>query len=155
MYCSMTWVKASTRPLASWRWGIEATTVGSDMENCGNSPGPPIPRFCPISLRLTTAPLFISEPVAGKVNTVPKGNAFVVRIPFARMSQGSSPSKSAAEARNFVPSITEPPPTASKKSIFSAFIMANARSKVLYCGLGSMPPNSKTSWFFSAPLTFS
>ena len=70
-------------------------------------------------LRVTTEPLFISEPVAGSVSTEPKGKACVMLLPrFSRMAQGS-PANSAAAATNLVPSMTEPPPTASRKSIFS------------------------------------
>ncbi len=45
---------------------------------------------------------------------------------------------------NFVPSITDPPPTASKKSIFSFFTISTAFIKVSNLGLGSTPPNFKT-----------
>jgi len=55
-----------------------------------------------------------------KVSTTPKGSAFFITPPFDKISQGS-PSKNVAEAINFVASITDPPPTASKKSIFSPF----------------------------------
>jgi hypothetical protein len=38
---------------------------------------------------VTTAPEFISLPVAGKVNTVPKGNAFsLINIRFAKSRLG-------------------------------------------------------------------
>ena len=38
----------------------------------GNNPGPPMTRFSLISALVITAPEFISDPVAGKVKTVPK-----------------------------------------------------------------------------------
>jgi len=52
----------------------------------------------------------------------PKGMPFVARTQFASMSQGSSPSHSGASEKNFTPSITEPLPMASTKSIPSDVI---------------------------------
>ena len=77
--------------------------------------------------RVMTPPLFISEPVAGSVSTVPKGSAWVMlRPPFSMMCQASSPSNSAAAAINLTASITEPPPTASKKSYPPSFTCCTA-----------------------------
>ena len=105
---------ASVIPLAICFLGIERITSGSKIEKTGKSPGPPIANFCLVALLEITEPEFISEPVAGKVSTEAKGSPFPssVLIPFCKMSQGS-PSYLAAAERNFTPSITEPPPTAS------------------------------------------
>ena len=93
---------------------MERSTFGSNMENSGNNPGPPIANFSFVSVLVITAPEFISDPVAGKVSTVPKGRPFSVLMFFDRMSQGVSPSYNAAADKNLAPSITEPPPTANK-----------------------------------------
>jgi hypothetical protein len=77
-----------------------------------------------------TLPLFISEPVAGSVNTLPNGIASRTSACFSRMSHGSPPNFSAA-AINFVPSMTEPPPTASRKSMFFSRAIATACIKVV------------------------
>ena len=83
-----------------------------------------------VALRVTTEPLFISEPVAGRVSTVPKGSACSITLPpLVAISQGS-PSKRAAAATNLVPSMTEPPPTASRKSSFSRRTWATASISV-------------------------
>ncbi len=74
-----------------------------------------------------TPPLFISEPVAGSVSTAPKGSAAVTLRPcFSRMAQGSPASNLTAAAMNFTASITEPPPTASRKSNPPPLICATA-----------------------------
>jgi len=44
---------------------------------------------------------------------------------------------------NFVPSMTDPPPTASRKSAPSARTFSTARIRVRKRGFGSMPPNSE------------
>ena len=62
--------------------GIEVMTCGSKIENTGNKPGPPMVRFSLVSALVITAPEFISEPVAGRVSTVPKGIPFSVLIFF-------------------------------------------------------------------------
>jgi hypothetical protein len=63
---------------------------------------------------------FISEPVAGRVNTAPMGRADCRTLPpEVRICQGSPPVKGIAPAINFVPSRTDPPPTDSRKSTFS------------------------------------
>jgi hypothetical protein len=72
-----------------------------------------------------TLPLFISEPVAGSVSTLPNGTVSRTGACLARMSHGS-PSKFIAAAMNFIPSITEPPPTASRKSMFFSRASATA-----------------------------
>ena len=60
-----------------------------------------------VALRVITAPLFISEPVAGRVSTLAKGMALVTFEPcVSRMVQGS-PSNPTAAATNLVPSMTE------------------------------------------------
>ena len=69
------------------------------------------------------------------------------------MSQGVSPSKNAAAERNLVPSITEPPPTASRKSMFLDFITAKASIRIAYSGFGGIPPNSETVYPFRASVT--
>ena len=45
----------------------------------------------------------------------------------------------------FFPSITEPPPTANKKSTFLSCTISTAFIKVSYLGFGSIPPNAITS----------
>ena len=67
-----------------------------------------------------TEPQFISEPVADKVKTEPKGSAFSTIMRFSKISQGSFPSKQTPAAINLTASRTEPPPTAKIKSIDSA-----------------------------------
>ena len=114
MYCSNTCVKASAKPFANCRFGIDAITLGSSIENSGNRPGPPIPNFSLVSALVITAPEFISDPVAGKVSTTPNGIPFSVRILLLKISQGEFPVYNAADDKNFVPSITDPPPTANK-----------------------------------------
>ncbi len=94
---------------------------------------------------VTTYPEFISLPVAGSVRIVPNGIAFFfIKICFCKMSIGF-PSKLTAAEMNLTPSITEPPPTAKIKSIFSAFIISTAFIKVSKCGFGSIPENSTIS----------
>ena len=69
----MTWMKASTTPLATWVSGRVNVSVGSRMENFGNVSGLMTEYFeC---WYVTTAPMFISEPVAGRVSTTPNGTA--------------------------------------------------------------------------------
>ena len=154
MYCSKTCVNASASPLAICRSGMDDTTFGSRIEKTGNKPGPPMVSFCLVSARVITAPEFISEPVAGKVSTVPNGIPFCVGILFCKIAQGSSPLYKAADERNLVPSITEPPPTASKKVIFFAFITCNAFSSTANSGLAGMPPNSSIVYSLRAVLTW-
>ena len=60
-----------------------------------------------------------------------------------------------AAAMNFVPSITEPPPTARRKSTPSAFACATAFMQVSYRGFGSMPANSITRRPLRAAMTCS
>ena len=99
-----------------------------------------------VTLRVITAPPFISEPVAGRVKTVPSGIAvWTLAPPSCKMSHGSLPTQQAAAAMNLLPSITEPPPTASRKSIFSRLTNSTAGIKVSYRGLGSMPENSNVT----------
>ena len=86
--------------------------------------------FSWVAFLVTTLAAFISEPVAGSVRIAPNGMARVTFAPcFSRMVHGSSSSKAPA-AMNLVPSMTEPPPTASRKSIFSALTWAIARISV-------------------------
>src|SRR5690349_20832140 len=109
---------------------MDFTTSGSRTENTGNNPAPHMLNFSLVSALVITASEFISELVAGNVNTVPEGIPLVVLIRFVRISQGVSPSKTAAADKNLVPSITEPPPTASKKSIFSDFFFFQAEDGI-------------------------
>ena len=46
---------------------------------------------------------------------------------------------------NLVPSMTEPPPTANRKSTFSLRTISTAFISVSYLGLASMPENSMNS----------
>ncbi|MNW69373.1 hypothetical protein D3C74_483610 [compost metagenome] len=78
------------------------------------------------SPRLTTAAGLLSDPVAGRVSTQPSGKAALTGALSNRISQGSSPSKQAAAATNLVPSTTDPPPTASRKSMRSRLTRATA-----------------------------
>ena len=114
----------------------------SSIENTGNNPGPPITNFSFVSFRVITAPEFISEPVAGSVSTVPKGIPFCIAIFLAKISHRFFPLKRAAADKNLVPSITEPPPTANKKVIFSFLITCKASIKTAYSGFAGIPPNS-------------
>ena len=82
-----------------------------------------------MAARLTTEKRFISEPVAGRVSTVPRGTVALTLAREARMSQGS-PRKGMAAAMNFVPSMTEPPPTARRKSTCSRRARSTARIRV-------------------------
>ncbi len=91
-----------------------------------------------------TAPLFISEPVAGRVRTVPKGRAAFTGALRVTRSQGSSPAKGTAAAMNLVPSMTEPPPTARMNSALVSRATWTAFIRVSKLGFGSMPPNSVT-----------
>ena len=88
-------------------------------------------QFGALARWVMTLPLFISEPVAGSVSTAPNGMArCTLRPNFSRMAQGSSPSNSTAAAMNLVASITEPPPTASRKSNPPSRICATACMEV-------------------------
>lgn len=58
-------------------------------------------------------------------------------------------------AMSLVPSSTEPPPTESRKSTFSALPWAMALRRVSILGLGSMPQNSTKSRPLSAATTWS
>src|SRR5690554_8200963 len=101
MYCSKVCIEASTIPLAICFFGSVLTTVGSKKENFGNPCGPPIVLFSFSLLFEITAPEFISEPVAGKVNTVPKGKASVNLHPFFwdKTSQGSQIGRASCRER--------------------------------------------------------
>lgn len=90
-YCSITCTNASITPLRVWRAGRVNVKVGSSTENCGKTFSEAKESFLHISLRLTTAFMFISEPVAGSVKTVPKGRASFTGKSFSRMSHGSFP----------------------------------------------------------------
>ena len=70
------------------------------------------------------------------------------------MSQGSFSDKSDAEI-SFAASITEPPPTASTKSLPCARPTAIASLQVSTLGLLSIPQNSFVSYSLSAFVTFS
>ena len=61
---------------------MERTTSGSRIENTGKRPGPPIANFSFVSFLVITKPEFISDPVAGKVKTVPKGIPLVINLFF-------------------------------------------------------------------------
>ena len=116
--------------------------VGSSTENCGYTFSEANASFLPISLRLTTEFMFISEPVAGSVRTVPKGRASFTGSPFSSMSHGSLPLYTAAAAMNLQASITDPPPSAIMKSSFLSRASFTAFMQVAYSGFGSIPPNS-------------
>ena len=140
-------MNASTTPFCNCLFGKEVMTVGSTIENTGNNALPPKVSFSCVASIVTTAPEFISEPVAGKVKTVPKGitlETSLNKIRFFKIS-ASSPSKLTAAEINFTPSMTLPPPTAKMKPIFSARIISTAFIKVSKRGFGSMPPNSTIS----------
>ena len=129
MYCSSTCANASTTPLAICRAGSENVVSGSSTENRGYTCGLPKASLSSVPRREITANVFISEPVAGSVSTAPSGSAPEIGAPLATMSHGS-PANGAAAAMNFVPSSTEPPPTASRKSSFSARTCSTARISV-------------------------
>ncbi len=61
------------------------------MENCGKVCWDPKLNFSCVDFREITAPEFISEPVAGSVNTHPNGTADLTVAPFERISHASSP----------------------------------------------------------------
>jgi hypothetical protein len=73
-----------------------------------------------------TASPSISEPVPDNVSIVPKGMAVVTGNCLINISHGSPLLNNAAADTNFVPSITDPPPTASKKSYFYFLIFDTA-----------------------------
>ena len=129
-YCSTVWMKVSMTPLATWVGGRVKVRVGSRMENLGKTSGLKI-GYLPAPW-LITPPLFISEPVAGRVTTVPSGTAPAtgtgLKPCWSRSSQLSP--WLAARATNLVPSMTEPPPTASRKSICSSRTTLTARISV-------------------------
>ena len=87
-----------------------------------------------------TAPLFISEPVAGSVSTVAKGTVPAAGLPVSTISQ-ASPSYNKPAEISLVPSMTDPPPTANKID-FLLFTQAIALRRVSIEGLGSIPQNS-------------
>ena len=95
-------------------------TAGSSTANNGRTNA--LIKGSLLPSRVTTPPVLDSEPVAGSVNTQPMGRACLIGCPLATKSQGSSPSNKAAAAMNLVPSTTEPPPTANKKSILCSRI---------------------------------
>ena len=85
-------MKASTTPFCNCLFGKEVITVGSTTENFGNKALPPNVNFSCVASMVTTAPEFISEPVAGKVRTVPKGitsEPSLKRILFLKISAAS------------------------------------------------------------------
>ena len=97
---------------------------------------------------------FISDPVAGNVRTVPNGIAAATDPPIDVKISQASPSYLAAAAMNFVASITDPPPTASRKVISSCLIRSMALIAVAKRGFGSIPPNSTTMRSPSTSRTF-
>ena len=101
-----------------------------------------------------TAPLFISEPVAGRVITLAKGSVPFSRLGFKTSSQASA-SITAAAAISLVPSSTLPPPTARMNSIFSFLQISTALRRVSTFGFGSMPQNSMWSNSCRAVFTWS
>jgi len=150
-------VYASTTPFCNCLFGKEAITVGSQIENFGNKADPPKSNFSCVASIVTTEPEFISLPVAGKVKTVPNGSTLETSLKiilFWRMSIGF-PSKSDAADINFTPSITLPPPTARRKSIFCSRIISTAFINVSKRGLASIPPNSIISKPDNAAVTCS
>src|SRR5450759_5942599 len=100
MYCSLTWMKASTMPFATWRSGSEKVVSGSRIEKTGKVYRLPKANFSRVEAREMTAPEFISEPVAGRVRTEASGKAEVTGAWVARMSHGSAPSYLTAAAMN-------------------------------------------------------
>ncbi len=152
-YCSATWTKASATPFATWRGGRLRVASGSSTANAGKSAGCPKASLAPWPLWVTTAPQLLSDPVAGRVSTTPRGTAPRIFAAPVTSPQGSSPSWRRAAARNLLPSITEPPPTARMKSDPAARATSAARIIVSKLGLGSMPPNSATERPFNAAIT--
>ena len=141
--------------MATCLFGNVPAASGRRKENFGNTRGDAKDSFSSVSFLLKTEFLFISLPVAGRVSTAPSGTAAATGIPLARIFQGSPNLYGMAAATNFVASITDPPPTARRKSIFFSLATSTAFIAVSYSGLGSMPPNSVTSNLSRAAFTLS
>ncbi len=85
-------MKASTTPFCNCLFGNEVITVGSTTEKTGNKALPPKVNFSCVASIVTTAPEFISEPVAGNVKTVPNGitlETSLNKIRFLKISAAS------------------------------------------------------------------
>ena len=129
MYCSSVCTNASTMPLLTCRAGSEKVVSGSSTEKRGYISGFPNASFSLVAHLVTTEKEFISDPVAGSVSTHPSGIPDFTGAPLLTMSHGS-PANGAATAMNFVPSSVDPPPTASRKSMFPARTFSTARIRV-------------------------
>ncbi len=129
-------------------------TSGFNRLNLGNTRGEPHPNFSFVSQFVITLPEFISEPVADKVNTVPKGTASCTCALRVTISH-ASPSYLLAAAINFVPSMTDPPPTATIKSILFSLTISTPLRTVSTRGFGSIPDSSNTSKSDSFSITLS
>ncbi|MNR36813.1 hypothetical protein D3C85_1547830 [compost metagenome] len=65
-------------------------STGSSTAKRGITKGEKKCCLSPVLLRVMTAPMFISEPVAGRVSTAPRGMAEATSPPtVSRMCQGS------------------------------------------------------------------
>ena len=72
-----------------------------------------------VMMRASTEPSFTSEPVASNVSSAQNVQRLGDVAAVLFQNRPGSPSNSAAAATNWVPSMTEPPPTASRKLILS------------------------------------
>ncbi len=117
-------------PFVTCRFGSVKVVTGSRTEKRGYTSGLAKASFSWVESREMTAKPFISEPVAGSVITQPSGTAAATSASAPRMSHGSRPLNGIAAAMNFVPSRTEPPPTASRNFTRSLRASATARIRV-------------------------
>ena len=131
----------STMPAAVWYLFTVKVYSGSSIEKTGFTAGEPNASLRSVSSFVITPYEFISEPVAARVRTAPRGTASVHTTPFVKKSHTSflylTPAAIALEA-----SITLPPPTASIKSTPSALQISIPSYTLFRRGLGLIPVSS-------------
>ena len=135
----------SAMPDAVCHAGSVKVSSGFIIENFGRSIiGCFIPSFCSVSSRVMTALPEPSDPAAGMVRTVARGSADVIFAFWMKKSQ-KSPSYGTPTHIAFAVSMTEPPPTARRKSTFSLRARSMPSYTFLSVGLGLTPPSSTRS----------
>ena len=100
-----------------------------------------IPRFSLVSSLVSTQELLLSEPEAASVSTVPTGSVVSGFVPVDANCHGSV-LVATPMAMAFAESITEPPPTASTKSMPSRSASAMPLRTSDTFGFGDTPPSS-------------
>ncbi len=100
-----------------------------------------IPRFSLVSSLVSTQELLLSEPEAASVSTVPTGRVVSGFVPVDANCHGSV-LVATPMAMAFAESITEPPPTASTKSMPSRSASAMPLRTSDTFGFGDTPPSS-------------